>query len=69
MARRIQFNLRTLLVLVAFAAFVVQMAMWAWFVYRELVVQLAQAALVFCVFGLLWFVPFLPAIAKRRRRR
>lgn len=69
MSRRIQFNLSALLLLTALAAFAVQMAMLGWFVYRELVVQLAQAALIFSVFGLLWFVPFLPAIFKRRRRR
>jgi hypothetical protein len=67
MSRRIQFNLATLLMLVAFAAFAVQLAIWAWFVYREVVVQLAQAVLIFCVLGVLWFAPFLPAIVKRRR--
>lgn len=55
MARRFQFNLATLLGFVAFAAFAVQIALLAWYVYREIVVQLAQAALVFFLFGLLWF--------------
>ena len=69
MRRRFQFKLATLLVLVAFPAFAVQLAILAWLSYREIVMQLAQAALIFALFGLLWFAPFLPAILKRRRHR
>ena len=67
MAKPVQFRLRTIFLLVAVAAFSTQVAILAWLSYRDLLVRLGQAVIVFSLAGMMWFAPFLPAIFRRRR--
>lgn len=66
MARPFQFRLLTIFLLVAAVAFSTQVAILAWLSYRDLLVRLSQAVVIFSVAGLMWFAPFLPAVLRRR---
>jgi hypothetical protein len=67
MAKPFQFRLLTMFLLVAVAAFSTQLAILAWLSYRDLLVRLGQAVVIFSLAGIIWFAPFLPAVLRRRR--